>query len=113
MRRILGTAAIIAALAACASAAAGTAHLTTARLTVVTTTPLVVSGAQFRPNERVRVTSSQVTRIVRTTAAGTFRASFGAAVVVDRCSAFRVVAVGARGDQAVLTRPRPLCAPAA
>jgi hypothetical protein len=81
---------------------------------VSTTTPLVVRGAQFRPLERVRVTAAygglRVTRIVRSTRAGRFAASFGAAY--DPClETLRVTATGARGDRASEKLPQRACPP--
>ena len=105
MRRIvLAGAALVAALAPAATAAS-----TTPAIRLVTQTPLVVAGSHFKPIERVTVSAGSIRHIVRTTAAGTFRAEFGQ-VSFDRCST-RVVAVGARGDRAVLPG-KPMCPPA-
>jgi len=106
MRRIVLTTVLAAALAPAAAAAS-----TAPRLTVATSSPLVVAGTHFTPHELVTVTFGSKVRRVRATALGSFRAGFGA-VASDRCSGFQVIATGARGDRAMLLRPRPLCAPA-
>ena len=72
------------------------------QLKVLATRPLVVQGTHFRARERVRVTAtttSAVTRTVRTTAAGSFKAQFES-VLVARCTGATVKAVGVAGDQA-------------
>lgn len=81
-------------------------------LRVVTRTPLVVRGANFHPSERVTLRAPRAVGVVRTTAAGAFRAGLGA-LATDRCS-FTLVAVGARGDRALVRvfGPRAMCAPA-
>ena len=107
MRRILFITVVAAALAPAAASAASTAP----RLTIATSSPLVVTGAHFMPHELVTVTFASQVRRVRATALGSFRAGFGA-VAYDRCSGFQIIATGARGDRAMLVRPRPLCAPA-
>jgi len=81
------------------------------RIVLVKSSPLVVAGSHFKPRERVTVTLGQTTRQVRATTLGSFQASFGG-IVLDRCSAWSVAAVGALGDRAVLLRPRAMCAPA-
>ena len=86
-----------------------------AKVRIVTTSPLVVRGSHFHARERVRVTSTPGgTRRVRSTANGTFSASFGT-VRVDRCNGatFTVVAAGSRGDRAelALKLPRVACPP--
>jgi hypothetical protein len=106
MRRIVLVAVLAAALAPAASSAPSAP-----RLTIATSSPLVVAGARFVPHELVTVTLGSQVRRVRVTALGGFRAGFPG-VTYDRCSSFMVVASGARGDHAVLVRPRPLCAPA-
>jgi hypothetical protein len=103
MRRI----ALIACLAALVVPAAGA--VAAPELRVVTRTPLVVSGTHFRSHERVTVMSGTAKAVVRTGPAGSFRANLGS-VLADRCS-YGIVAVGARGDRAVLP-VRAMCAPA-
>ena len=69
---------------------------------VVATRPLVVQGTHFRARERVRVTATTtraVTRTVRASATGSFRAQFSG-VSVGRCDVATVKAVGALGDHA-------------
>jgi hypothetical protein len=75
--------------------------------------PLKVRGQRFLPAERVRVTvrgARIATRPVSADEQGSFVAAFQD-VVVDRCSALSVLAVGSRGSQAVLKRSGPLCPP--
>jgi hypothetical protein len=105
MRRIVLTSVLAASLASAASAAAATP-----RLTIATSSPLVVAGTRFVPHELVTLTLGSEVRRVRVTALGGFRAGF-AGVPYDRCSGIQIVAVGARGDRAVLVRARALCAP--
>jgi len=109
MRRV---AVVVVLLAAGAQVTAGAALARTApRLSVVERSPLVVRGAHFQPGERVTVKAPHLSRVVRTTARGTFRADLGT-VTGDRCS-MRIVATGARGDTATVLPWRALCAPAA
>jgi len=102
-RTALTTAVLVAALAPTATAA-------TARpaLRVLTHSPLLVAGSHFRPAERVTVVAGGRRIVVRTTAAGLFRASFGQ-IAYDRCS-MGIAAFGARGDRAVLPA-KPECPP--
>ena len=96
---------VLAAIALGASASSRT----TPTLRIVTRTPLVVSGLHFRAAERVTIKTAGVTRVVRTTPLGIFRADFGT-MPTDRCS-FQITALGARGDHAMLAA-RAMCAPA-
>jgi hypothetical protein len=82
---------------------------TTPTLRIVTRAPLVVSGTHFRAAERVTIKAAGITRVVRTTGLGAFRANLGA-MSSDRCS-FQITALGARGDHAMLAA-RAMCAPA-
>jgi hypothetical protein len=107
MRRIVFTSVLVAALVPTISAVASTP-----RLTIATSSPLVVAGTRFVPHELVTVTLGSQVRRVRVTALGSFRAGF-AGVAYDRCSGLQVTAAGARGDRAMLVRARALCAPAA
>jgi hypothetical protein len=106
MRRIILTTVLVAALTPAASSAASAP-----RLTIATSSPLVVAGTHFMPRETVKVTLGSEVRQVRVSALGNFRAGF-AGVTYDRCSGVRIVATGARGDRAVLFGARPMCAPA-
>ncbi len=81
---------------------------------LVSTPPLVVSGLHFRPLERVRVEAVvggiRLTRVVRSTRAGAFRAAFAARY--DPCvETLRVSATGVRGDRAVEKLPQRACPP--
>ena len=105
MRRIVLTTVLAAALAP-AALSAGPAP----RLTIATSSPLVVAGTRFVPRELVTVTIGSQVRRVRVTALGSFRAGFPG-VTYDRCTGFQVVATGARGDRAMLVRARAMCAP--
>ena len=105
MKRIGVLLVTIAAIAPGASASSGT----TPTLRIVTRAPLVVSGMHFRAAERVTIKTAGVTRIVRTTPLGVFRADLGT-IPSDRCS-FQITALGARGDHAMLAA-RAMCAPA-
>jgi hypothetical protein len=77
--------------------------------------PLVVRGKSFRPAERVRVklSSAQVSRVrvVRTTAAGTFSATF--ALPFDPCNdTLTAVATGPGDERASAKLPARECPPA-
>jgi hypothetical protein len=108
MRTVLA-AGVVAAL--CCSAAAWGSTAPPA-LRIAATQPLAVRGLHFAPRERVRVYllgQQPELRRVRATATGSFRVAFGD-VSVDRCSAFALRAVGARGSRAAL-HVSPLCPP--
>jgi hypothetical protein len=109
-------------LLAAAALAAGVASSAEGRtaagpsLKLIKRDPLQVQGLRFKVRERVRVTatsattSKSTTRVVRTSARGTFTAKLG---TWDRCAAVVVKAVGARGDRArlILQPPPPIDAP--
>ncbi len=85
-------------------------------LRLVTLSPMSVHGSGFGARERVRVrlwTHDELTatRHVRATRRGGFTVSF-ARVLIDRCSAFNVTAVGRSGRTATLGRARFRCPPA-
>jgi hypothetical protein len=103
MQRLLALALIAA--AAAGPAAAGT-RVPVLRL--LRAQPLTVRGVAFASSERVTLRSGLVVRRVRTSPAG----AFVAVLPVDRCSGARILAVGARGDQALLRLPPIECAPA-
>lgn len=82
-------------------------------LRLVVRAPATIRGTGFAPHERVRLTLAAAfpTRLlVRTGGTGSFLARFEG-VGLDRCSSYRVVAVGSRGERVVL-KAQPLCAPA-
>jgi hypothetical protein len=81
------------------------------RLAITRSTPLTVSGSHFKAHEQVTVTFGPNKRYVRTTALGTFQASFPG-VLVDRCSSWSITAVDAVGDHAVLIGSHLGCEPA-
>ena len=73
--------------------------------------PFIVQGGGFRAHERVTVTLTAKTRLVRRATArgtGTFTVSFGA-VSIGRCDGFRLEASGNRGSRASLKLPAPAC----
>ncbi len=107
MRRIV----LVTVLGVALASSAGSAAASSPRLSIATSSPLVVAGTRFVPHELVTVTFGSQVRRVRVTALGRFRAGF-AGVAYDRCSGFQIVAAGARGDRAVLVRARAMCAPA-
>ena len=75
------------------------------------TTPFVVRGTRFQPNERVRVVARVDRRHVKTvvaTAKGVFRARFPGVSVRD-CAGYVVRATGSKGSTAFL-RQLPSCA---
>lgn len=86
-------------------------------LQLVTSQPLKVRGAHFRPVERVRVVAvfgeERQARVVRATATGGFVVLFAAQPAFDRCSdTLLVTATGSRGDEARLKLPKRACPPA-
>jgi hypothetical protein len=113
MRTSLATAACAALALAVPAFAAGPI----AALRLVTTQPLVVRGVHFKGHERVRVTEHMGTdkssKLVRASAAGTFKVTFAAPMAIDPClESVRVSAVGARGSDALLKLPQRACPPA-
>ncbi|MDQ2984737.1 MAG: hypothetical protein M3R70_12585 [Actinomycetota bacterium] len=90
------------------------AHATKPTIRIAHRSPLVIRGRHFKAAERVTVkVVTRATRVRRTQATpdGSFGASFGD-VPADRCSSFRVRAIGSRGSVAFIKLPQPLCAPA-
>lgn len=85
-----------------------------ARLRIVDSYPLTVTGTGFKLHERVKIvyqaSSDTWTRWRTATAAGAFTARF-AGVMFDACQARRLYAVGSRGSRAVLKLPPPACQP--
>jgi hypothetical protein len=102
---------VLLALLASALAAAAPALAAGPSLTVVRRSPLVVRGASFRPLETVTLTSTVGRVRVRTTAKGTFVASFPG--TTDRCTGGRLLAVSVNGERVTLRLPLTMCAPAA
>jgi hypothetical protein len=105
--RALGIALLIA--VALGTAAAPGAEVQSAKLQIVGLTPIAVSGARFRPGERVRVVltaDGTYVRTVRANRGGTFVARFGA-VYADLCMRFQLRALGASGSRAVAARKTP------
>jgi hypothetical protein len=104
--RFLAIALAAAALAGAAPAATGP----TLRLQSGTT--LVLLGSGFRPAEHVSVTASGVRvlhwRVIAVH--GAFRVSLGG-LVLSRCNAVSIVAVGSAGSRVALKIPRPACMP--
>jgi hypothetical protein len=85
-------------------------------LKLMTRDPLQVQGLRFKVAQRVRVTATSasteksITRVVRTSARGTFTARLGH---WNRCTAVIIKASGARGDRArlVIQPPPPIDGP--
>jgi hypothetical protein len=107
----------VAALVLVVSAAAGPAAPAQARpaLRLVALSPVSVHGSGFGAREQVRVrlrahATFIATRHVRATRRGGFTVRF-AKVLIDRCSAFSVTAVGRSGRRATLARERAVCPP--
>jgi hypothetical protein len=106
----------IAALAIASSAASRPAAPPALRL--VRATPTVdLRGVRFHARERVRVTlthsDARRTRIVRSSASGTFTVSFGPIAGFDPCNdVLFVVAIGGTGDRATLKYLGRECPPA-
>jgi len=100
------------ALAATALAGAAPAVAAGPSLRLQTGTPLVLVGSGFRSAEHVTVTASGVRvlhwRVIAVR--GAFRVSLGG-LVLSRCNAVSIVAVGSAGSRVVLKIPRPACMP--
>jgi hypothetical protein len=111
MRRALAGCLLVALMAA---AAAHAVPAPAAALKVVRLAPLTVRGTHFKPHERVKLTlttdSKRTVRRVVATPTGTLTAVW-TATLIDRCSAYALVARGAGGSTVTLT-VRPLCPPA-
>jgi hypothetical protein len=106
---------VLAAVLVAAVLAGGAAGAQTrATLRVVALSPVAVHGAGFHAGERVHVWvtlgGTNSVRVVRTTAAGAFTATFAAAPAYDPCNALLIArATGALGDAAVLKLPERAC----
>lgn len=110
------TSVVTAACAALALAVPAVAARSAPTLRLVSTQPLVVKGAHFKAHERVRVTAradvTKRTKLIRTTAKGTFSVSFGTSLAVDPCvESIRVTASGGRGSDAAMKLPQRACPP--
>lgn len=95
-----------------AGAAADESASRTARLRVLQTPLLSLSGSRFLPGERVRVTVVSVrkhSKRVTATRRGAFVVRFD--FVPDRCLGATIVAVGNRGSRAQAKLPMPVCPP--
>jgi hypothetical protein len=95
-----------------AAVASASASAAAPRLRIVDRSPLVLVGSGFGAGERVTVTvvlgGTKGRRLLRSSAAGAFRAGFPK-LVYDRChGALAVTAVGARGHRAAFAvQPLP------
>jgi hypothetical protein len=106
----------LAAIVLAAVIAVGAASAATSGPTLrISGDPLVVRGKSFRPAERVRVrlSSAQASRVrvIRTTAAGTFAATFS--LPFDPCNdTLTAVATGPTDERATAKLPARECPPA-
>jgi len=109
MRRCLVLVAAVAALAAPAATAAGSPSVAFVKLS-----PATVSGTGFAPNAlvRVKVTWRQglLSRLVRTTQAGTFTVRWPASVVLFRCRGLAVTATPTIGTRVLAKAGTKSCA---
>jgi hypothetical protein len=106
--RQLARALVVLTLAAAAWPAAAAPGPTMPRLRLLSLSPVSVAGAGFPHGERVRVLYGTTRRVIRTSAAGSFRVSFPASS--DPCAAPALItAWGARGDSAALKLPARMC----
>jgi hypothetical protein len=108
--------AVLGTLALLFAAGAGASSSAKPSLRLLRLAPLRVAGTRFAGAERVRVVvrtgRTYSRRIVQASTTGDFAVSFGT-VGADRCTSFRVIAVGNEGSRAVLKPlPRPACMPA-
>ena len=106
---VRGVIAMLGALAVASSAASATRPA----LEVRSLQPFSVRGTHFAPLERTTVTlNGRWVRRVRTSRDGRFVVTFER-VLIGRCEAYRVAAVGSKGTKVVLHPPPPMCAPSA
>jgi hypothetical protein len=110
--------AIVLALVAGAGPAAHVSARARPALRLVAVSPVSVHGSGFGARERVRVRvrvrasgARTASRHVRATRRGRFTVGFSR-ILIDRCAAFSVTAVGRSGRRATLRRARPQCPPA-
>ncbi|MFL5968440.1 MAG: hypothetical protein ACJ74L_02490 [Gaiellaceae bacterium] len=116
MLYLMGRVSPVALLAALAIATAASAA-TTAKptLQLVSSKPLIVRGANFKPQEHVRLTmrtGEDVTyRRANASRRGMFRSDFGT-VTFGRCGGFTIRAVGSMGSSVLFKKlPLPACMP--
>jgi hypothetical protein len=76
-----------------------------ATLTVMSVSPLAVSGRGFKSGERVVVSTSTRRKSVTATSAGRFVVRFAGL----RCAGMTIVAVGSQGSRATTRPPKVLC----
>ena len=111
MKAIIASLATAVFLVPAGAAADGTATRT-ARLRILQTPTLSLSGSRFLPGERVRVTvvsRTKHSKRVTATRRGAFVVRFD--FMPDRCLGATVVAVGNRGSRAQAKLPMPVCPP--
>ncbi len=107
--RVLGSIAMVGALALAAPAASANRPA----LHVRSLQPFSVRGSHFRSLERVTVTlDGRWVKHAKADRYGRFVVTFGE-VTIGRCDGYRVKAAGSRGTTAVLHPPPPMCAPSA
>ena len=111
MRAVLSCVLVLAAIGASASVSAAGDTALRPSLTVSAPGPVVVSGARFRPFERVTlrfvVSGEPSLKVVRASAAGRIVARFLQGV--PDCEAFSLSAVGNRGSRAFYRQLPPPC----
>jgi hypothetical protein len=110
---LVATLALLVAGALALANASGAGATPTARLAMVKTNPVTVSGHGFRAHARVHlllVANSTMSRRPETNRFGAFTVTFPA--VIDRCSGWRVTATQPGRAPVILRSPaKPLCAP--
>jgi hypothetical protein len=111
VKRFLAPLIVVSAVASLAAVLAATPAAAARHPTLVLLkrAPIRVRGSGFRPRVLVKVSQGSADVHVRTSSHGGFIAALP---VSDRCSAGRVLAVGPRGERAVLLIPPMLCPPA-
>jgi hypothetical protein len=115
MSRVLAALVLFAALTLLPVSASG-ANRPQPALRVAALTPVQVTGLHFKAYERVQVRAASgdttALRTLRATRAGSFRTTFGAIAITDRCSSdLSVRAAGARGSRASVKLPQLMCPP--
>jgi hypothetical protein len=109
----ISTVALAVALTIATGASAGTAAKPALQL--VSSKPLIVRGANFKPQEHVRLTmrtgEDVAYRRANASRQGMFRSDFGT-VTFGRCGGFTIRAVGSMGSSVLFKKlPLPACMP--
>jgi hypothetical protein len=113
MLRSMRSFALLAAVLAATLAAADASAASHSRVRLLTVSPLVVVGANFKAHEKivVSVRSGPLRRSATVTSSpsGSFTWRVGASLAVPRCGVLSVSAIGSRGDKAIWESAARMC----